>query len=338
MSSVNEIAKITKQGAVLLGKYLSCDGFDPQRTAGAITHFHGDHIEDFSQCLGSYKNIFVTELTRDLLIAIKGDWLKYRANLIAKRFLAPFDCGDDKIMFIPAKHVLGSAQIQVETEGKKVVFTGDFRSKDTVPIKTDVLVIESSFGDPSFVRKYTRDAAIRKLVSQTRKETSNGCACILANRGKLQAAMNILYKADVELPFLCHPKALRVTEAYRKHGVDVGELLPIGSQRAEEIISRKQPHIAFYPLNSKVHAESIYTKIVVSEWDTTAPMYYKPAKNEYVLSIPDHGDFNELMDYIKQSEPELVITENYRSANGEIFARQIQKKLHIKAKAMPSSP
>lgn len=336
MTSPYEPAKITKQGTILLGKYLACDGFDSQRQAGAITHFHGDHIEDFEQCLGYYKSIFVSELTRDLLIAIKGDWLKYRANLIAKRFLTPFRYADDTITLIPAKHVLGSSQILVETEGKRVLFTGDFRSKDTVPIKADILVIESSFGDPSFVRKYTRDAAIRKLVSQVKKETANGCACILGNRGKLQEAMNILYRADLELPFLCHMNALRVTEAYRRHGVEVGELLPIGSKKAEKIIIRKQPHVAFYPLNAKIHAEPIYTKVVVSEWDTAAPMYYKPAEDKYVMSIPDHGDFNELIDYVRQSDPQLVITENYRSDKGEIFAKQIQKRLHIKAKAMPT--
>jgi putative mRNA 3-end processing factor len=335
LNSLNDLAKITKKGAILLGKYLCCDGFDIQRSAGAITHFHGDHIVGFEECLSTYKNIFVSELTRDLLIAVKGDWLKYRANLIAKPYLAPFDYEDERITLIPAKHVLGSTQILVETGGKKVIFTGDFRSEETVPVKADVLVIESSFGDPSLVRTYARDDAIRKLVSQTKKEASNGCVCILANRGKLQQAMNILYKADVELPFLCHQKVLRVTEAYRQHGVEVGELLPIGVGKAERIISGKQPHIAFYPLNSRVRSESIYTKIVVSEWNTTSPMFYKPAKNEYVISIPDHGDFKELMKYIEQSDPELVITENYRSGKGEIFAKHIEEKLHIKAKAMP---
>ena len=51
----------------------------------------------------------------------------------------------------PASHVLGAAQILIETKGRRWLYTGDFRlAEDSScdafePIKTDVLVMESTF-------------------------------------------------------------------------------------------------------------------------------------------------------------------------------------------------
>ena len=56
----------------------------------------------------------------------------------------------------PASHVLGAAQILLETKGHRWLYTGDFRlAEDSScdafePIKTDVLVMESTFGLPIF--------------------------------------------------------------------------------------------------------------------------------------------------------------------------------------------
>lgn len=333
MCSLESKASINKTGAVLIGKYLSCDGFDTQRFIGAITHFHGDHIQAFETSLHTYENIFVTFPTKDLLIAVKGDWLKYRSNLTAKPYLKTFDYKDEKITFYPASHVLGSAQIEVESEGTRILNTGDFRWS-TPPIETDVLVMEATYGSPSRVRSYSRDKALRTLVARTKKELKRGPVCILASRGKLEESMNILYKADVEVPFLLHLSVVRRAQVYKAYHIEVGDFLQIGTKDAEEIIRKKQPHISFYPMRSRVHAEHIYTRISVSGYATT-PEFYKVTKKEYVVGLSDHCDFKELLEYVKQSRPKLVITDAYRCADAKLFAKEIRKNLNIKAKPMP---
>jgi putative mRNA 3-end processing factor len=335
LNSLESLASINRSGAVLLGNYLSCDGFDIKRVAGAITHFHGDHLNEFENSLGTYREIFVTKATRDLLIALKGDWLQYRRNLIDKPYLKPFDYEDEKITLYPVTHVLGSARIYLETQAGKVLYTGDFRLENTPAIEADVLVIEATYGDPAYVRSYSRDSAVQALVSQTKKELKQGAVCILASRGKIQEVMNILYKADLGVPFLCHPNLSRLAEVYRKYGVETGNPLTIGRKEAEEIIAKRQPHVAFYSLNSRIHAERIYMRIAVSGWDTSKPVFYKVTKNEYAVSLSDHCDFKELVEYVKQTDPKLVIADNYRCANATTFAKVIKKQLKIDAKALP---
>jgi len=333
LHSLEDKASINKHGAVLIGKHLSCDGFDAQRSAGAITHFHGDHIEGLEPSLHVYEKIFVTPATKDLLIAVKGDWLKYKANLVAKPYLKPFDWKDEKINFYPATHVLGSAQIGVESQGDRILNTGDFRWS-TPPIETDVLVIQATYGSPSRVRSYSRDVALRRLVSRAKKELKHGPICVLASRGKLQEAMNLLYKADIGVPVLLHRKVVRIAQVYKAYRIEVGDFLQIGTGEAEEIIRKKQPHISFYPLRSHVHAEHIYTRIAVSGFAIT-PEYRKVAKKEYIVGLSDHCDFNQLMEYVKQSGAKLVITDACRCADAEVLAKEIKKRLNIKAKAMP---
>lgn len=334
MCKIEGKANICNNGTVLIGKYLSCDGFDEERTAGAITHFHGDHISQLESGLQFYEEIFTSKATRDMLIAIKGDWLKYRGNLKAVSYMNPFDYRDEKITFYPVVHTLGSAQILVESNSCRILYTGDFR-EGTSPIEVDILVIDSTYGSPAFNKTYPRDCAIKTLVSEVKERLRVGSVCIKANRGKLQESMNILYKADLKVPFLFHKKVVRISKVYKDYGIEIGEFIQIGTEEAEEILRRKQPHIAFYPRGSKVHAEEIYIILIISDWDTTKPIRSKIADKEYIIGLTDHCEFNGLIEFVKQCRPKLVITDAYRCGNAEIFARNIEKRLNIEAKAMP---
>jgi hypothetical protein len=74
-------AGITSEGAVLIGKYIACDGFDPGRPISIISHAHGDHTRQFESALSMCQAVIVTKETKDLLVAERGDWLLRRRNL-----------------------------------------------------------------------------------------------------------------------------------------------------------------------------------------------------------------------------------------------------------------
>ena len=66
----------------------------------------------------------------------------------------PFILGDIKITLIPAGHMLGSAQVLMEYNGVRYLYTGDYKlqaDSTCEPIEwvnTDVLITESTFADP----------------------------------------------------------------------------------------------------------------------------------------------------------------------------------------------
>jgi len=59
-------------------------------------------------------------------------------------------------------------------------------------------------------------------------------------------------------------------------------------------------------------------------------------ENEYVVALSDHSDFNELLQYVERCNPELVITDRHRSEAARIFAKEIEKRLKIPARAAPT--
>jgi putative mRNA 3-end processing factor len=63
---------------------------------------------------------------------------------------------DVTITFFPAGHILGSAQILMEHEGIRYLYTGDFKTQpdDSCEgieyVKADVLITETTFADPEY--------------------------------------------------------------------------------------------------------------------------------------------------------------------------------------------
>ena len=328
-------ATITDSGAVLLGKYLACDGFEVKRLVGGISHAHGDHIQKFETALGFYESILLTPATKDLLEALKGSWLRRRRNLTAIPYKKALDIEDERVTLYPAHHMLGSAQFLIENyEGTRILYTGDFRPP-TRPIQTDVLVIQATYGKPTDIRTYERNDVITELVSHVKSELEQGPVCILASRGKLQEVMNILSEEGIQVPFLCPTKVFDFSQVYKKYGIEMGDILQIGKEEAEEILRRNDPHVAFHPLRSRIPREDIYVKVIVSGWDTTVPFFRKAFKEEYVATLSDHADFNGLLEYVKESKPKLVIIDNLRCANAASFAKEVKKRLGIDAKPLP---
>ena len=130
-------------------------------------------------------------------------------------------------MFHDAGHVLGSAYISIQTEGKKVVFSGDI-GNDNVPIladteplsQADVLVCESTYGHLIHEPASERSRLLKKYLSETIK--SGGTLAIPAfsieRTQELLYALNqiLLHDLKTSVPiFLDSPMAIRATELYR---------------------------------------------------------------------------------------------------------------------------
>lgn len=326
---------ITQQGAVLLGKYVVCDGFDWDREVAIVTHIHKDHIAHFDECHGYYNLIFCSPETKELLIALRGDWLRLKRNLIALPYKDPYPYKEERITLYPARHILGSSQVLVENQdGVRIVYSGDFDFPNTKPIKADILIVDATFGDPTQVAKYNRDQMVDYLVSLTKKELEFFSVCILAHRGKLQEVMNILSDAGLTVPFLCAPDIFKMSKVYPNYGIDVGNVLSLENSAAQEIIARGERHILFQLLGPKVFPPTHYTKIRASRWGTTQP-FYKVAHDYHIVALSDHADFNGILEYVQESRPKLVITDNYRAGSADSLAQAIRNELHIEAKAMP---
>lgn len=333
---LKEKIKITKDGTIIIGDNISCDGSSIDKPVSIISHAHGDHIKHFESALSYCNHVITSAQTKDLLIAERGSWLKWRRNFIGLSYGETFDVSQNEhIKLFPVKHVLGASQVLVETTYGRAVYTGDFNYPNTDPIKTDVLIMEATYGCSEDVRQQSEQQLLDQFVSLiTREIGQRKPVYVFAHPGKIQCLMSILTNAGVEIPFICGPKDFKWIEVYRKYGYTIGTVLQQGSSEAAEIQKSGSPFISFHRIGSNVPEAKDFLKIRVSAFMAKED-FYELQPNYYVIALSDHADFNGLLEYVRRSEAQLVITDGSRCPKAYMLAREIKERLGIEALALP---
>ncbi len=329
-------AAVTAKGAVLLGNYVACDAFDESMPLRVVTHAHSDHMLGLKESLEKCEAVLMTPATKDLIDALKGPLFLMRKNVKTFSYGEPYPYKDEKVTLHQADHILGAAQVLVEdSEGTRILYTGDFRLPETPIVEADILVIEATYGNPSSLRpfKKTIESTLVSLVEQALK---SGPVYLFTYYGKIQETMQILHKARIKVPFIVPEKVFHVSKICEKHGMKLGRQLLLSSDEdAKTIMQRKEPYLAFYHMGSRRYVGKDAFRIYVSGWEFKAP-YRQISKNECILSLSDHSDFEGLLSYVKGSRPKMVITDNYRIGEAKTLAREIEKRLKISAKPLPA--
>ena len=163
-----------------------------------VSHAHGDH-------LGRHAVTLATPQTAALA--------EYRLHITGVTRLAygqPWQLNADTILTPhPAGHVLGSAMLHVRRPEGTLLYTGDFKLRPSLtaapaePVRADVLVTESTYGDPHYRFPPWRQVADR-LVELVTAALAEGRQPIVMgySLGKAQEIVRIL--TDAGLPVTCH--------------------------------------------------------------------------------------------------------------------------------------
>lgn len=328
-------ASVTTQGAVLLGKHTACDAFEENRPLRVVTHAHSDHMLGLKRSLKECETVLMTPATKDLIDALKGPLFLMAGNTKTLKYEEPFTIGDEKVTLYHADHILGAAQVLVEdSEGARILYTGDFRLPGTPIIEADVLVMEATYGNPARVRPF-EETIEEALVSLVEEGLKLGPVYLFSYYGKLQEAMQILQRAGVRAPFIVPEKVFRVSKICERHGMNLGMYLLSGDERARATLNSREPCVAFYHMGSRRYVGRDAFRVYVSGWEFREPCR-RLGEKEYVLALSDHSDFEGLLRYVRWSRPKLVITDNYRFGDAETLAKEIKKRLKIPVKPLPS--
>ncbi len=144
-SSVEPLLKVTPAGI-----YCAAGGFfiDPKTAVSraVITHAHADH---FSPGCAQY---ICSASTAPLL----RHRLSTQSPIVPLQFHEPIKLGATTVTLIPAGHILGSAQVRIESDDSVWCVTGDYyptATKTCEPFESvtcDTLITESTFAHPFF--------------------------------------------------------------------------------------------------------------------------------------------------------------------------------------------
>ena len=191
------------------------------RERAIITHGHADHARP------GHRRVLATPDT----IAI----MKTRYGPDCAGTFQPVSFGERvdidgvSITLYPAGHILGSAQVLIESGGQRVVVTGDYkRLPDTTAqpfqlIRCDLLVTEATFGLPVFQHPHPADE-IARLLKSIADHPSRAHLIGAYALGKAQRIIALLRQAGYEAPIYLHGAMLRLSDLYIARGIDLGEL------------------------------------------------------------------------------------------------------------------
>jgi putative mRNA 3-end processing factor len=276
----------------------------------------------------------MTKATKDMIDVMRSPLFLMSGPVETLDYGKTIQYDEERITFFRADHILGAAQVLVEDfEGKRIVFTGDFRIDDTPVLESDVLVIEATYGSPTCKRSFVTDVR-SALVSLVEKGLKQGTVYVFGYHGKLQEVMEILHKADLNVPFITPERVFQVSKVCEKHGMRLGRLMLSTEPEAEKLLESNSPCVAFYHMESRGNVGLSSFRVLVSGWEFGSAIRQTDSK-EYVVALSDHSDFNGLLEYVRRSKPEFVITDNFRVSNGETLAKEIRRTLGISAAALP---
>jgi putative mRNA 3-end processing factor len=329
-------ANVTEKGAILLGKHVACDGFDETKPLRVVTHAHSDHMLGLKQSLKECEATVMTPATKDLIDVLKGPLFLMAGEVKTLKYGEGFMYGDEQLTLHYADHILGAAQVLIEdAEGTRILYSSDFRLPKTQVVESDILVMEATYGHPYRIRpfKKTVESILVSLVEQGLK---NGPVYLFGYYGKLQEVMQILYRVGVRVPFVVPEKVFRVSKICERHGMRLGRYLLSSDEEAQLMAQKREPYLAFYHMGSRRYVGRDALRICLSGWEFESP-YRRIAENEYIVALSDHSDFTELLRYVEESNPKLVVTDNYRFGDAVALAREIQRRLSIPAKPLPTN-
>jgi putative mRNA 3-end processing factor len=277
----------------------------------------------------------MTPATKELINVIRGPKLLRRGNLKAVEYGQSLSCNGDKLTLHKVDHILGAAQVLVEDpEGTRILYTGDFRMKNTPVIPSDVLVIEATYGNPQRRRDFKHETE-PKLISVVKEGLEQGPVYIFGYHGKLQEVMQILHEARVNVPFIMPERILRISKVHQRFNGGICRPLFCSKHELQTTLVGDDEYIAFHHMNSRKKTGLDKFRVLVSGWE-----FYSPCRQigekEYLVALSDHSDFEGLLEYVRQSQPRLVITDNYRAGDAEALAMHIRDELEIEAKPLPS--
>ncbi|MCM8731045.1 ligase-associated DNA damage response exonuclease [Hephaestia sp. GCM10023244] len=264
-----------------------------------VTHGHADHAR------GGHGAVWATPETLAIMEARYGP-----QTGVSMAYGAPVTLGDVAVTFVPAGHVLGSAQIVLDWRGERIVVSGDYKRRPDPtcagfePVPCDVFVTEATFGLPVFRHPETHDE-IDKLLARLR---ANPDRCVLVGAyalGKAQRVIRELRDMGHDDPIYIHGALQRLCDLYVAHGVDLGDLRAATGMAKADLMGRIviAPPGALGDRWSRRLPDPITA--MASGW-MRVRQRARQRNIELPLILSDHADWDELTATIREIAPREV--------------------------------
>jgi putative mRNA 3-end processing factor len=265
---------------------------DPTRPVARalITHGHGDHAR------AGNDRVLATSGTIAIMQARYGELAG--GSLQAVGYGETVTVGGVAVRFLPAGHVLGSAQIVLDYRGNRVVVSGDYKRRPDPtcepfePCNCDLFITEATFGLPVF-RHPPDMQEIDKLLHSLTLFPDRGHLVEVYALGKCQRVLALLRRAGYEAPVYLHGALIGLTQLYETLGIPLGPVLPLAGIPRDSL----KGHVVLAPPGASADPWSRRLpdpRVAMASGWMRVRQRAKARGVELPLVISDHADWDEL--------------------------------------------
>jgi len=267
------------------------DPIQPVQKA-VISHAHADHA------VSGNHTVYCTAPTAAFM------QLRYGKNAGKQLKVVPYDqsftIGGVELWLIPAGHMLGSAQVLMEYQGIRYLYTGDYKLQADATcepfawVETDVLITESTFANPEIIHP-DPVAEIQKL-----NDIKINILLGAYGLGKSQRLINLITIYAPQKKILVHHKIMPVNAIYEKTGFPPGKY----QVYSRKLMKNQEEYIYLVPpftFDSYLRATGV-KRLFASGWKNLQ------VNEQDTLFISDHVDWDDILLTIKKAKPKEVWT------------------------------
>jgi Cft2 family RNA processing exonuclease len=261
------------------------------RQSAFVSHAHGDHVRS------RHGSVLCTPATAGL---IRLRMRRFHATTL--EFNQKIQRKGYTIRLIPAGHILGSAQLVVESPGWRFVYTGDFKLTQSLTcppaevIPADCLLMESTFAEASY--RFPPVARLReRIVAFATGALAKGKTPALLGYavGKGPELVRILQVAGV--PVVASSEIVRTVEVYRRFGVPFDPLEGWWGRRREAVLVTTPGAWA-----RTIRNRDEWRVAIATGWSSDEPTF-DSLKYDQMIPLSDHADWPGLWEFVERTRP-----------------------------------
>lgn len=263
-----------------------------------VTHAHGDHLVDQAErFVGS-----------DLTAALAG---------VRHDDADPTAVSHPLVELFPAGHIAGSRAVRItdpQTD-RRYLYTGDLSTRDRFyldpfePVDADVLIIESTYGEPDY--RFPPTQAVVEEIQKWLMETMDTVVLLFGYAlGRAQKLQRILARSTRSRVF--------VTEAIAELNAEIESFLDVSfdAERYSPDTSLEPGDALVLPMGT---TRINWVRSLIDEHDAVTAGFSGWAVDDSFIyqrgfdrgfPISDHCDFTELNEVVQAVDPERIYTQH----------------------------
>lgn len=197
-----------------------------------ITHGHSDHAR------AGHGHVLATAETIAIMKVRYGEACAGLFQTI--RYGELIEINGVVVRYVPAGHILGSAQIVLEWGGTRIVASGDYkRAADPTcqpfeVVPCDVFITEATFALPVF-RHGPVGSEVAKLLQSMARDAGRTHLIGAYGLGKCQRVIKLVRETGYDKPIYLHGAHVGLTRLYQDLGIELGDIRPVSEAAATEL-------------------------------------------------------------------------------------------------------